>query len=297
MKTFALALVSAALVAQSPAPAPAPVDFSQALRAAGPEVTKLLAEFKNREAAARMESILPKSLPAWDKSKPETQMNSYTAYREYAYAYHLAGKAADAAGQWERAVELHNLAKDTAKTNADNVNETFPLIVKYFTDSAEGSKRTLAENADFIKELRAKPNPDAGDKQQLDLIKGEEEGIEKSLKSAEIFKGYIETAKKEADYYGKFATEEAAQVKDQVEQLETYKFKNDKVKFVEGIMSSKTFLDQQFPDKGEKVRYLHRLNVMDPSNRKVIKELETLTGVAIPVVGEDKTAPKGRKGR
>ena len=63
-------------------------------------------------------------------------------------------------------------------------------------------------------------------------------------------------------------------------------------------MSSKTFLDQQFTEKAEKVRYLHRLNVLDPSNRKVVREIEQLTGVIIAVTpSEEKPAPKGKKGK
>jgi len=292
----ALTLIPAALVAQAPAQPQA--TFTQSLRAASPEVEKLLAEFKPREAAAKAESILPATLPAWDKSSPQTQLSSYNSYREYVYAYFLAARAADAAGNWERATELYGKAKDTAKTNYDSVKESFPLIIRYYNDMAAGARRTLDENADFIKGLREKANPDDGDKQQLGLIQGEEEAIEKNKKSAQFFVDYIESAKKESDYYAKFAIEEDAQVKDQLDQLEKYKFKNDKTKFVDGIMSSKTFLDQQFPDKAEKVRYLYRLNILDPSSRKVVKEIEQITGVNVGMpAGEDKPAPKGKKGK
>ena len=290
----ALALIPAALVAQ----APAQPTFTQSLRLAAPEVEKLLTELKSRDAEAKAEGILPTTLPAWDKSSPQAQLTSYNSYREYVYAYFLAARAADASGHWERALELYSKARDTAKTNVDSVKETFPLIVKYYTDLAAGARRTLDENADFIKSLREKANPDAGDKQQLDLIKGEEESIDRNKKSAQFFVDYIESAKKEADYYAKFAVEEEAQIKDQLEQLEKYKFKNDKAKFVDGIMSSKTFLDQQFPEKADKVRFLYRLNVLDPSSRKVVKEIDQLTGVNLGMpAGEEKPAPKGKKGK
>ena len=63
-------------------------------------------------------------------------------------------------------------------------------------------------------------------------------------------------------------------------------------------MSSKTFLDQQFTEKIEKVRYLHRLNVLDPGSRKVAKEIEQLTGVSLGVAAsEEESAPKGKKGK
>lgn len=295
MRTFvtrsALLFCAAALCAQ----APAQPGLSPELRAALPEAQKLVTELKAREADAKLGALLPAEVPAWDKTGPQTQFASYNAYREYTYAFFLGAQAADAAGYWEKALERFQKARDLAKTNADAVKATFPLIVDYYNNLAAGSKRTLAENADFIKELRTKANPDAGDKQQLELIKGEEEGIGKNEKSAQVFAGYIESAQKEADYYAKFCVEEEAQIKDQVDQLEKYKFKNDKVKFVEGIMSSKTFLDQQFTEKAEKVRYLYRLNVLDPSSRKVTKEIEQLTGVALAAAPADEKPAKGKK--
>ena len=298
MRTFitrsALACCSVALVAQ----APAQPGLSAELRAALPEAQKLVTEFKAREADAKLTALLPAEVPAWDKTGPQTQFASYTAYREFTYAFFLGAQAADAAGNWEKALERFQKARDLAKINADSVKATFPLIVDYYNNLAEGSKKTLGENADFIKELRAKANPDPGDKQQLELIKGEEESIEKNLKSAQVFAGYIEGAQKEADYYAKFCEGEETQIKDQLDQLDKYKFKNDKGKFVEGIMSSKTYLDQTFPDKVEKARYLYRLNVLDPSNRKVIKELEQLTGVSVEAAPSDEpSASKGKKGK
>jgi len=298
MRTFitrtAFALSSVVLVAQ----APAQPGLSPELRAVLPEAQKLVAEFKPREADAKISGLLPAEVPAWDKSGPQTQFASYTAYREYIYAYFLAGQAADAAGYWEKAVERYQKARDLAKVNAESVKASFPLIVEYYNNLVIGSKKTLEENADFIKTLRAKANPDEGDKQQMELIKGEEDSIEKNKKSGQLFADYIENAKKEADYYAKFCTEEEAQVKDQLDQLEKYKFKNDKVKFVDGIMSSKSFLDQQFPEKVEKVRYLYRLNVLDPSSRKVARELEQLTGVSLGLApSEEKPTPKGKKGK
>jgi len=68
------------------------------------------------------------------------------------------------------------------------------------------------------------------------------------------------------------------------------------VKFVDGIMSSKTFLDQSFPDKADRVRYLYRLNVLDPSSRKVAREIEQLTGVSVAVTPSEEK-PKGKKGK
>lgn len=275
--TLASLLAPTALVAQQPV-----VPFGQALRAAIGDVQQLLKDFKSREALTRIEGILPAEVPAWaDKTKPQEAYGSYQAYREYVQAYSLAAEAASASGQWEKALEHYTKARDLSKLNADNAGEAFPLIVSYYKDLAAASKRTLDENADYIKELRSKPTPDAGDQQQLDLIKGEEASIEKNLKNAELFGNFIETAKKEAAYYATLQEQMAKQVENEKENLATYKFKNDKVKWVEGIMSAKGYLEKAAPEKVDRIRYLYRLNVLDPKNVKVIRMIEAETGVKV----------------
>lgn len=275
--TLASLLIPTALVAQQPV-----VPFGQALRAAISDVQQLLKDFKSREALTRIEGILPAEVPAWaDKTKPQEAYGSYQAYREYVQAYSLAAEAASASGHWEKALAHYTKARDLSKLNADNAGEAFPLIVSYYKDMAAASKRTLEENVDFIKELRAKPNPDAGDQQQLDLIKGEEASIEKNLKNAELFGNFIETAKKEAAYYASLQEQMAKQVENEQENLATYKFKNDKVKWVEGIMSAKGYLEKAAPEKVDRIRYLYRLNVLDPKNVKVVRMIEAETGVKV----------------
>lgn len=275
--TLASLLAPTALVAQQPV-----VPFGQALRAAIGDVQQLLKDFKSREALARIEGILPAEVPAWaDKTKPQEAYASYQAYREYVQAYSLAAEAASASGYWEKALSHYTKARDLSKLNADNAGEAFPLIVSYYKDLAAASRRTLDENADYIKELRSKPTPDAGDQQQLDLIKGEEASIEKNLKNSELFGTFIETAKKEATYYATLQDQMAKQVENEKENLATYKFKNDTVKWVEGIMSAKGYLEKAAPEKVDRIRYLYRLNVLSPKNAKVIRMIEAETGVTV----------------
>lgn len=275
--TLASLLIPTALVAQQPV-----VPFGQALRAAIGDVQQFLKDFKSREALARIEGILPAEVPAWaDKTKPQEAYSSYQAYRKYVQAYSLAAEAASASGYWDKAQAHYTKARDLSKLNADNVGEAFPLIVSYYKDMAAASKRTLDENVDFIKELKAKPNPDPGDQQQLDLIKGEEASIEKNLKNAELFGTFIETAKKEATYYAALQEQMTQQVDNERENLATYKFKNDRVKWVEGIMSAKGYLEKAAPEKVDRIRYLYRLNVLDPKNVKVVRMIESETGVKV----------------
>jgi hypothetical protein len=48
---------------------------------------------------------------------------------------------------------------------------------------------------------------------------------------------------------------------------------------VDGIISSAKFM-AQFQDKQSKIQYLYRLNVLDPDNKKVLREIDVLQGRA-----------------
>lgn len=285
------ALIPAALVAQ----APDAQAFSQRLRVEAPGVEKLLGEFKSQEARAKAEGLLPAQVASWDESNPQAQMASYGAYRDYVYAYFLAARATDASGDWEKALQYFQKTRDLAKANAVKVEATFPAIANYYKDMAERGRKVLMENADYIQALRAKPNPDAGDLQQLDLVQKEQEAVDGNAKKVALFGGYIEEAKKEADYYARFAGQEEAQIQSLSKSLEEYAFKNDKVKFVEGIVSSKGYLQAQYPDKTARVRFLYRLRTLDPMNRQVVKEIIAETGVQLPLPPEAKPAPRKKK--
>lgn len=286
-----LALMPAALVAQ----APEAQSFSQRLRAEAPGVEKLLGEFKPQEASAKAEAFLPAQVTLWDDSNPPAQLASYGAYREYVYAHFLAARAIDASGDWEKALGYFQKTRDLAKTNADKVGATFPAIINYYKDLAERGRKSLAENADYVQSLRAKANPDAGDLQQLEFVKKDEENLERNSKSASLFEGYVDTAKKEAAYYARFAEQEEAQIKALAKSLEDYSFKNDKARFVEGIMGSKAYLETQYPDKAPRVRFLYRLRVLDPMNRQVVKAIADETGVQLPLPPEKNPAPRKRR--
>jgi len=291
MRPALLALIPAVLVAQ----APDPQTFSQRLRSETPAVEKLLGEFKVQEATAKAETLLPAQVAPWDESDPQAQLASFGSYREYLYAYFLAARAADASGDWEKGLEHFLKTRDIAKTNAEKAEAKFPALVSYYKDMAVRSRKSLEENAEYIQSLRVKANPDAGDLQQLDLVKQEEESIAKSLKSAQVFEGYVASSRKEADYYARYAEQQEAQLKALAKSLEEYSFKNDKVKFVEGIMGSKGYLEAQYPEKPARVRFLYRLRSLDPQNRRVVKEIIDLTGVQLPLPAEEKPTPKRRK--
>ncbi len=46
-------------------------------------------------------------------------------------------------------------------------------------------------------------------------------------------------------------------------------------------MSAKGYLEKAAPEKVDRIRYLYRLNVLDPKNVKVVRMIESETGVKV----------------
>lgn len=281
-----------ALVAPLQAQAPE-VPLAQRLAAERPEIDKLLEAFQPKEALAKAEGLLPAQAPAWDKSEGNAQYRSYLAFNDLAKAYFLAHRAALAAGQWEKALDYGKKAQACMAENAKNVEELFPKIVEGYEARIKQNQAALKADEAYIKELRAKANPDAGDKQQLDLVAGMEKGIAEDEKWAKAFQGFIEAAKKNAGIYDPWVKAVEEKLKSEATQIEDYKAgKGDKAKWVEAIIAHPTYLATNYPDKGARLDFLFRLSVLAPENEKVSRQIDVELGKvpAAPV-----KATKGRK--
>ncbi len=283
-----------ALIGQAPAPAPAPeVPLAQRLITARPEIDKLLESFEPKEALTKAEALLPAQPPVWDKADGNAQYRSYLAFNDFSKAYFLAYRAALGAGQWEKALDYGKKAQACMVENAKNVEELFPKIVEGYQDRVKRNQAELKANESYIKELRAKANPDAGDKQQLDLVAGLERSIPEDEKWAKAFQGFIESVKKSADLYDPWVKAVEEKLKSEASQIEEYKAgKGDKTKWVEAIIAHPTYLSSNYPDKGARMDFLFRLSVLDPANEKVAHQIDVELGKApaTPV-----KAPKGKK--
>jgi len=269
--------VPVALVAQAPAQAPAPVSLGQRLRAESPAVDRLLAEFHAREAFQKAEALVPASVPAFDKATLNGALMSYFASSDLVRVYYLAGRTAESAGYWEKALEYFIKARDLAKSNAENVKDCFPKFADTLKAGVDVDKKALDENRDRTKELRAKQTLDPGEQQEMDIIKGVEDRVATNEKWVGKCLAYVDAAKKEADAFTAKPDDLDKQIKAQAKELEDYKFKNDKEKWVEGAMSSKAYM-ASFPDNTTKAYYMFRMNVLDPSNKKVLREIDILQG-------------------
>jgi len=293
-----LPLVSVVALAQAPpVPPPAPPAATQPFAqqrfmAEQAELDRLITELKPREALARVEAMLPTTPEPFDKKDLKSALDSYQRNAVLVRAYSFAGKAAFAAGYWERALEFDTKSGDVAKQNYEDSKVAFGSAAENLRAAIAQNKQVIDETAKDIEAIKAKANPDPGEKQQLDLVEQTKAVITSNEKWVKICEDNVEACKKTQDYYAPKAAETAEWIKKEAEQLASYKFPNNKVKYVEGIISSAKFM-AQFQDKQSKIQYLYRLNVLDPDNKKVEREISVVQGKAVPP--ETKPKHPGKK--
>lgn len=277
MKRIALFALPAALVAQAPAtPAANPL---VAFQKEAPAVEQLLASYQNLEALQKAETLLPETVAPFDGSNFSAAYNSYLRLWATSRLHALAGKAAQSAGQWEKALEYYKKAVEIGKGNAASTAEHLGKGIEAYKEDIAVKKGQLEGNADYIKELRAKTDPNADEKQQLEAVKGWEDGIVTNEKWMGNFQKAIDHAKADAASLEAYIPAVEKQIADQLDQLEKYRFKNDKVKFVEGVVSSKPYMDQiKAMEKADQAAFFYRLAVLDPANKRVQREIDLLAG-------------------
>lgn len=274
-------LLLAAAVLALPAPAQEPT-LGARLRTERTEVERLINELKPVEAQARAEALLPTPRPAFDKATPQTLYMGYATYLSLSQAYHLAFKAANAAGQWEKALVHIKAAQEVARTNRDTIKEPFKLIADNSRAMANRTRATLKENESYIAHLRALKEKDASDLQQLDLVDKENKNIEELDKRAAAFEDFIKTAQADADRYDPFIAYIEKQIQEQEAQIADYKAgKGEKTKWVEAIIANPSTY-AAYTDKRDLIGFLYRLSVLDPENRKVQHEIDVVLGKAEP---------------
>jgi hypothetical protein len=279
---------SAALVAQAPAPS-----LGDRVKAERPAVEKLMAEFNHTEALKRAEALLPAARPTFNKADNQTLVQSCGTFLDLAEANRLATEAADAAGAWEKALEYAKSAQSLAVECHAAVKEPFTRTVAYYTQSEARAKQVLEENDARIKELKAKTNLDPGERQELDLALGVEKEVVDSAKWVKFFQTYLDVTKRESEAYDPLVKVMEGKLKSEADQVADYKAgKGEKTKWVDAVISTPAYLEAQ-GDKAGKARWLNRLAVLDPDNKKVQHQLDLLSGkvVAAPA----KPAKKGKK--
>lgn len=255
-------------------------NLGQKLRTERPEVERMINELQPREALARAEALLPATKPTFDKTSPQTMYMSYATFLSLSQAYHLAFKAANACGQWEKAFEHIKKAKEIAIDNYAGVKEPFKLIAEDSRAMAVRTRNNLKENEAYINQLKAIPNKDASDIQQLDLVEKEKKNIEDLDKRALAFEGFIETAKADSERYEPFIAYIEKQIKEQETQIAEYKpGKGEKTKWVEAVIANPSTY-ASITEKRDLLGFLLRLNTLDPDNAKVLHQIDVVLGKA-----------------
>jgi hypothetical protein len=164
-----LALVPAALVAQ----APATTDFTALLKAETPGIEALLKEFKPLEAMQKSEAMIPATLPGFNKANPSAAMKDSINFSSLTRIYLLGAKAAAQAGEWEKVLDLCTKAEACAKVNYEGTKEALTPVIATWTQAIEQAKKAVADNAERIKTIQAKPgrNPQEEAEYQAFLAK------------------------------------------------------------------------------------------------------------------------------
>lgn len=278
-KSILVMLATPALVAQNPA---AEQSLAQRLRTERPDIERLLVESQPREALKRSEGLLPAAPPTFDNTDARTQVQSHLHHLALSQAYYLAFKAADASGYWEKALDYIRRAQETADANLAAVKDAFPKVSENFKASGLRSQAVLTEHAAMIKELRAKPNLDPGEKQTLDGVLLEEKNIVEADKWSKAFLGYVQSAKEDAARYAPYVAAELARISGQEAQIAEYKAgKGEKTKWVEAIIANPSTYSS-ISEKRDLLSFLYRLNVLDPENKKVLRQIDVVLGKAAP---------------
>jgi hypothetical protein len=284
MRTSALLslfLLSATLVAPAQTPVQAPAQsLGDQVKAVRPAIEQLMADLNYPEAMKRSEALIPATKPTFNKTDNTTLVQSCATFLDLASAYRLAAETADSAGAWEKALEYAKAGREAAIESYAGVKEPFTKTAADFALAGARAKQVLLENADRIKELKAKTVLDAGDRQELELAIGVEKEVVDSAKWTNFFQTYVDVAKRESGAYDPLVKVMEDKLKSEAGQVAEYKAgKGDRLKWVEAVISTPAYLEAQ-GDRAGKARWLYRLATLAPENKKVQHQLDVLNGKA-----------------
>ncbi len=278
--------LAVALAAQALAPS-----LGDRVKAERPAVEKLMAELKFKEALVQAEALLPPARPTFDKTNNQTLVQSCGVFLDLAEANRLAAEAADSAGVWEKALDFAKAARSLAVECQAGLKEPFEKTVAYYKMAAARAQQVLDENDARIKELKGKPTLDAGDRQELDLALSVEKEVADGTKWSKFFQVYLDVTKREATAYDPLVKVMEEKLKSETDQVAAYIPGGGVIaKWVEAVVSTPAYLEAQ-GDKAGQGRWLHRLALLDPENKKVQLQLDILYGRAVA-----KPVKKGKKG-
>lgn len=285
---FLIPVLVSALAAQDAAPS-----LTQRFKAESPAINQLLTSLEGKQALAKAEALMPANKPEFDKSSPAKGLASSSEYGALMSIYTLAGKAAVASGDWEKAVGYFQKAKEIAGENATGAAIALAPAMEMWKKAESAGKTYLEEGAARRKELLEKASRSESEEVELKNFQTHEDNVKKGPMAVAQLKGVLDGLKEDADHFdGPIAGIEKS-IKAEKEQIDSPQFKGDKIKYVNAVMNP-TNLNTR-ASQADKIGFVNRLLFLDPTNKKALKQMDVLLGKA--TAEPEKKAPSKGKGK
>lgn len=269
-----------------------PQDLNKRLASAGPEIERLMVELKFEEALKRAESLLPKTIETYNGQSSAGAFGSAITYYNYAQAYYLAFKTADAFGEWERAQTYVKKAQELAQINKIETEKALSEPMKAWTELRDSGKKIMEANASRIAELKAKQNPTNAELNELDDYLSAEKNFKVGEESSKALLFAWDRGTKYAKSYDAYVEYIQQKLDDQEKEVASYApAKGNKAKWAEAIVHAPSYLNT-FTEERERVAFLHRLLVLAPDNPKVKRTLDAALGRPIAVEPKSKSTKR-----
>lgn len=253
-------------------------NLTKRLAIAGPEIERLMADLKFEEALTQAEALLPASISPYDSRSLGEAFASSIAHYNLAQAHYLAFKAADACGQWEKALGYVKKAQELARTNKIETEKALTEPMKAWMELRDSGKKVLEANAARIAELKAKPSPTNAELNELDDYLSAEKNFQVGEESSKTLVFAWDRGTKYAKSYDAYVDYIQQKLDDQAKEITDYApAKGDKRKWAEAIAQAPAYL-KTFTESREKVAFLHRLLVLAPDSPKVKRALDMALG-------------------
>ena len=267
--------------------------YVERLQAAQPEIEKLLKSMEYKEVITKIEAMLPPTMPEFTKDDENAGigMNSFQEFGAIRTFHVYLGQAYVMDGDLEKSIANFLRAEEIAKLNASEADAVFSPYIQHWNNVHEKAQQAL-ENFENIKkrkaEIEAKGKKQTKqDKAILALIienepieeakiPGWQAEIESAPANVEQLNKFCETTKSEATRFAPAIADLQQDLKSEKETIES-KFAGDKVKYVESVIETTENL-ASLKSVADKVKFLNRLLFLDPSNKAVQGQLNTILG-------------------
>ena len=267
-------------------------DLNKRLSIAGPEMERLIAVFQFEEALIKAESLLPQTIDPYNSQNVVGAFGSAITYYNYTQAYFLAFKAADACGQWEKALGYAQKAQELARTNKAETEKALAGPMKAWMGLRDSGKRVLDANTARIAELKAKQHPTNAELNELDDYLSAEKNYQVGEESAKTLLFAWDRGTKYAKSYDAYVDYIQQKIEEQEKEIASYApTKGDRAKWAEAISQAPSYLNT-FTETKEKVAFIHRLMVLAPGSPKVKRALDIALGKSVAPEPKSKATQK-----